>query len=272
MKILKLSIKIYSLKNNNLYYFIMEHFINSYEAYAVRYNKKPLVSKSLKEKVKEITDILKNDPEEALKVYEFSLNIPKQHVGPKTQKEWLSNEDIDNTLKEYEKIYPHFKYLNAVPIDCENYDFCSLHKNKLKFDKWYDKGYRVFGTVFNLDKMYESGSHWVAFLMSANTKKSYYYDSALGQPSSNVKNLAKMFSKFCEKELGEKAELIVNDKKHQRDGSECGVYSINFILRMLRGEPFDEINENGLEFKEINSCRNVYFKNKISPFEVDEKC
>ncbi len=250
----------------------LEKFINTYELYLERYNKNPLKSKTLSDKKKEIAEILKNDPEEADKVYEMMLNKPKKIDGPKKQKEWLSNVDIDNTLKEYEKIYPHFTFLSAVPIDCQNYKFCSLHENKLNFNKSYDNGKRLFGTVFNLDKMYESGSHWTAFMMSANTQKSYYYDSAIGSPPSYVKKLANRFSEFCKKKFGKEAELIVNSKKHQRDSSECGVYSINFILRMLRGETFEEINENGLEFKEINSCRNVYFKNKISPYEVDEKC
>lgn len=250
----------------------LNKFVNAFELYLERYNKKKLVSKELNDKKKEIALYLKENPDEVIKVYELMIKKIGKHDGPKTQKEWLSNHDIDNTLKEYEKIYPHFEFLSAVPIDCQNYNFCSLHKNKLDFNKSYEKGKRLFGTVFNLDKMYESGSHWTAFMMSTNTKKTYYYDSALGKPPKYVIDLSKRFSEFCENKFGEKADLIINDKQHQKDGSECGVYSINFILRMLRGENFEDINNNGLEFKEINSCRNVYFNNKISPFKIDEKC
>ena len=51
--------------------------------------------------------------------------------------------------------------------------------------------------------------------------------------------------------------------KHQQGNSECGVYSINFILRLLKGKSFDHITSKRLSDEKVNKCRNVYFnKNK----------
>lgn len=51
-----------------------------------------------------------------------------------------------------------------------------------------------------------------------------------------------------------------NDVQHQHGGSECGVYAISFILRLLDGESFDEIIKNRISDEEIKSCRKLYFR------------
>jgi Ulp1 family protease len=56
-----------------------------------------------------------------------------------------------------------------------------------------------------------------------------------------------------------KSDIQHNKIRHQQKGSECGVYSINFILRLLKGETFDEITNNITLDEEVNKCRKVYF-------------
>jgi hypothetical protein len=68
------------------------------------------------------------------------------------------------------------------------------------------------------------------------------------------------------KELQDKLkdfDIRYNQVRHQFDNSECGVYSINFILRLVNGESFDSITNNITLDEEINKCRQVYFVNKI---------
>jgi hypothetical protein len=55
-------------------------------------------------------------------------------------------------------------------------------------------------------------------------------------------------------------DVRYNKKQHQFKNSECGVYSINFIIRLLKGETFNEITENITKDDEMNNCRNVYFR------------
>ena len=55
-------------------------------------------------------------------------------------------------------------------------------------------------------------------------------------------------------------DLRHNTTPHQRGNSECGVYSINFILRLLKGKNFDHITRKRLDDKKVNKCRNVYFE------------
>ena len=52
-----------------------------------------------------------------------------------------------------------------------------------------------------------------------------------------------------------------NDIQHQFDNTECGVYSINFILNMAEGRSFDDVINNVKKDKEMNENRKIFFRN-----------
>jgi Ulp1 family protease len=52
-----------------------------------------------------------------------------------------------------------------------------------------------------------------------------------------------------------------NKVQHQRKGSECGVYSINFITRLASGESFDSVINNITKDEQMNANRKIYFRN-----------
>ena len=56
-------------------------------------------------------------------------------------------------------------------------------------------------------------------------------------------------------------DVRYNKKQHQFKNSECGVYSMNFIIRLLNGETFDNIIGNITKDEAMNECRQVYFRN-----------
>ena len=55
-------------------------------------------------------------------------------------------------------------------------------------------------------------------------------------------------------------DIRINKIQHQEGDSECGVYSMNFIIRLLRGETFDEITNNITKDKNMMECRKSYFR------------
>lgn len=55
-------------------------------------------------------------------------------------------------------------------------------------------------------------------------------------------------------------DIAYNKIRHQFKNSECGVYSVNFILRLLNGKTFNEICLNPTSDDKINECRDVYFR------------
>ncbi len=163
-------------------------------------------------------------------------------------------------MEQYEKKYPDFKFLGAVPMDFD--DLPSLGIKDLDLKKLTNEGKYRLGIIFNLDEHWKSGSHWTA--MYADLKKGdiKYFDSYSVAPEERVRKLARRIAKFMEKGLGmNEYDVDYNKIRHQYENSECGVYSINFILRMLKGESFESICKSKIPDKVINKCRNKYFNN-----------
>lgn len=190
--------------------------------------------------------------------------------GPEEATEWLSTLDINNILAMYEGVYPDFQFLGAVPLDCNNVSYCSLYK--LDFDECLNNGKKRVAVVFNLDKHGEPGSHWMALFIDISKGEIYFCDSVGRKPMENISEIIEKFKKYVKNKTGKNAIHKYNPNSYQKDGSECGIYSCNFIIRMLSGENFDSVIKNSLDFEQINSCRNSYFQNKPSKYKPHAKC
>jgi len=180
----------------------------------------------------------------------------------KNPNEWLNTYDIQRVLRQYEKANNNFVFIGAVPID---FDYepspgnCIVNELcKINVESLLKKGKVHLGVVFNLDKHYESGSHWVAMYAHLNRGKIYYFDSYGYEPSKEVVILMKRLKEQCEK-LGMTSEININKVRHQRKGSECGVYSINFICKMLEGGDFNELTNNVIDDDTMEKNRHFFF-------------
>ena len=198
--------------------------------------------------------------------YTFKPRMPEE--WKKNKSAWLSNFDIDMVMRQYEKIYPHFKYFSASPSDCPVRVTCPL--SNLDPHKLRKQGITKIGIVFNLDKTGQSGSHWVAVFcdmrkttrVTGKGKDDFveidYYDSYGDPPIKLIKLfLVRLAERFVVK--GERVEIFFNDKRHQYGNSECGIYSINFILERLHGTPMKKINRSMIRDREMNHIRRLLF-------------
>ena len=86
----------------------------------------------------------------------------------------------------------------------------------------------------------------------------YYFDSYGKKPPKQIKE-------FIEKviEQGEKYNCkpyyYYNDYSYQKANSQCGMYSINFIKKMLEGLSFEEYLKEPLSDKLMIELRSDYF-------------
>jgi hypothetical protein len=190
-------------------------------------------------------------------------------IGPE-KNEWLWDSHIDEIMKQYHDVYPDFRFLGAVGLDCDERDFCVLSNfNFADLDKG---GIKRIGIIFNLGKYGSGGSHWTASYCDLNNGTIYYCDSGGKQPKANMNNFINAFKQYYESTYNRKPTYAYNKNSYQKDKSECGVYSCNFIIRSLRGESFEDIVSNPLNFSEISSCRNAYFRNKPTGTNPHEMC
>jgi hypothetical protein len=210
-------------------------------------------------------------------VVKYTLRADGTGAG---KKKWLSTTHIVDVLIQYEQKYPHFLSLGAVPADF--LELKDLGINKLNFEQLVKDGKTTIGMVINLDEHWKSGSHWVAWYCNLKDGQVYYFDSYGEEPSKRTKLFTNKVIKYLYfKKYGEHLDInkIIKNKdrkylnnldtfdirhntvRHQYGNSDCGVYSINFILRMLKGETFDYITKNITKDETIEKCRGVYFNN-----------
>ena len=114
--------------------------------------------------------------------------------------------------------------------------------------------------MFNLDKHYEPGSHWVALYGDFDKiNKIYYFDSTGYSEPAEVTNLMNKLKNQAKDKLNKDVELHVNVKRHQYKNTECGVYSVNFILNLLKGKKYEDIIENVITDDEMEKNRYKLF-------------
>lgn len=196
----------------------------------------------------------------------FRINANNPHKAT----QWLSSDEIDKIMKQYEKVIPEFLFMGAIPNDCHRYSQCQL--NEHPFTKLFNSGKTKLGIVYNKDIVGQGGSHWVAIYIDLNKGICYYVDSLGRGPREESKEYIDSLFEYYKKKFKKPMNFHVNTKGYQNDGSECGVYSCNFLIRMLAGESFEDYIKNPLSFEEINGCRNVYFYDKISNKDVLNEC
>jgi len=161
----------------------------------------------------------------------------------KNPTEWLSNFDIFAVLKQYEAAHPQFKVIGPTPIDyatrlpeqngkCVWEDLCHLDLARLIKAE----GKRKIGVVFNLDRYDEPGSHWTSMFIDVDHRLVFYFDSAANPTPGEVNTLVQEIKKQGNA-MGIDFQYMENwPKSHQLSDTECGMYSLFFIITMLTGE------------------------------------
>ena len=158
---------------------------------------------------------------------------------------WLSTSDINYVMNQYSKLHDSFLFLGAQPSDF--YRIVNV-----PFDKF--KKYNKIGIVFNHDTHSGSGSHWVSLLIDNISQTIEYYDSTGDSPVFGIKKFIKKLH-----HLYPKYKFIKNNNIHQQKDSECGVYSIYFLVQRLLGYSFESVVQNIIPDNQMNEYRNILF-------------
>ena len=167
---------------------------------------------------------------------------------------WLTTTDILNVMRQYEKLYREFKFFGPVPVDCPKDIYCEL--TNINLEKMNSKGVNMVGVIFNLDKHNESGSHWVGLFANMQDNFINYYDSTGHPPPDYIK----YFIEMLKRQMKSGVVIDWNKKKHQFGGSECGVYSMNFIIESIKGNKLEEIEKKSINDNSVNVLRNYFYR------------
>ena len=199
-------------------------------------------------------------------IHEKSFSPYKPTEWKKNPVEWLSNFDILNVLKQYEEKHSDFKFIGPTPIDfnstpgndgkCVWQELCVFQLQKYK-----DLGINKVGVIFNLDKHDQSGSHWVSLFISIKDNLIYYFDSAANEIPVEIKKFIELVSL----QSGNKLKFLTNiPHQHQYGNTECGMYSLYFIITMLddkitKRKKINTFSKKRLNDKFIQTFRSKFF-------------
>lgn len=238
--------------------------------------------------------------EQELKDVVFAPEHPPEWL--KNPNEWLTDLDISNVMRQYEKTYSNFKFIGPSPIDfdsrvkrgelpwarpgnssdkvCVWEELCHLDIAKLM-----KRSITQVGMVFNLDRYDEPGSHWVSLYVSlgerGKSKKTaggtsdvsiqweplfdypiggskkhkkevegpfiFYFDSTGREAPAEIKALIdRIEDQYNKLNLTETIQLYNNNgRDHQKSNTECGMYSLFFVITMLTNKLEDKAMPNG---------------------------
>jgi len=183
-----------------------------------------------------------NEMRKTIKEHIFAPEQPKEwKTNPD---EWLSNYDIFNVIRQYMDV-PEYK--DFLPISPTSIDFDSTRTGttntcvsdelcKFSLKQWMKKGKKRFGIVFNLDKHTGPGSHWVTLFVDAVNSFMFFFDSAGDRVPNEVKQLMDRIEN-----QGKDANIHFkrydnSGHDHQKGNTECGMYSLFFMITMLTGK------------------------------------
>ena len=193
--------------------------------------------------------------------YTFAPNSPSS--WKKNPTEWLTSLDIEKVMKQYENKYNYFNFVGPSPIDFDTH----IHHNecvweelcKFNLEKQSGKGKRKFGIIFNIDPHYKEGSHWVSMFIDLDKKFIMYFDSTGEKIPKEIKNLMNKIIKQAAN-MGITLKSYINKKGHQRKDTECGMYSLYFIIELLEDKKKPEyFLSHRISDAEMEELRKQYF-------------
>jgi hypothetical protein len=206
---------------------------------------------------------IKNTSKENSEIVKENFLPSRPKEWKKNPTEWLDTNNIFDVMAQYEVKYPDYRFFGPVPIDfdlkddfnkCVVSELCHINIKSL-----YDKNIRKLGVIFNLDKHTQGGSHWIGMYMDINKKIIGYWDSYGYTPPNEVTALMNELKTQAKEDLNIKCNIKINKNRHQYKSSECGVYSMNFIVEQLKGKSFESVCNTIIKDDKMLAKRQKFF-------------
>jgi hypothetical protein len=174
-------------------------------------------------------------------------------------------------MKQYEKAYNCFDFIGPSPIDfdtrqlygeCVWEELCNFNLKKL-----IKKGKTKIGIIFNTDPHNKPGQHWISMFINIKKGNIFFFDSTGDKAPQQIKVLIDRI-----KEQGKDVVPPIDFKvdsnegiEHQYGNTECGIYSIFFIVHMLEDKLTEHyLKTHILKDEYMQEFRHIYFNDSNS--------
>lgn len=196
------------------------------------------------------------------------LYAPKAPESWKTNPiTWLNSMDIISVMQQYERRYSCFRFIGPSPIDFDRL-LMSFNGNKecvwnelcnFNINSQGDKS--KIGIIFNTDPHNKPGEHWVSLFIDKAQHNIVYFDSAGSNIPIQIKRFVERIQKQLKNSKKETYTFIINNIIHQKKNTECGMYSLYFIIQMLKTGNYLKFtnSKNTITDQMMENLREEYF-------------
>jgi Ulp1 family protease len=129
-----------------------------------------------------------------------------------------------------------------------------------------NNGKNKIGIIFNTDPHNKPGQHWISMFINIKKNKIFFFDSTGDKPSPQIMALA---NRIKDQGLGlnpkRKIKFDSNEGiEHQYGNTECGIYSLYFIVHMLEDKLTEQyLKTHILKDEYMNKFRHIYFNDSL---------
>jgi hypothetical protein len=188
--------------------------------------------------------------------------------------QWLSSRDIAAVMKQYERKYKCFTFIGPSPIDYDThkrYGECVWEELcHFSLANEINNGKKKIGIVFNLDPHYKQGSHWVSLFINIERGLIFFFDSVGDRIPRKIKEFVEEVT-LQGRQLSSKNIKPIHFRfeenypfEHQYEDTECGIYSLFFIISLLEDTHKEEyFKTNRITDKCIERFRKIYFNEDL---------
>jgi len=212
-------------------------------------------------------DFVKNSVAKQIMDFSFAPQAPLEWT--KNPNEWLSSVEIENVMNQYEKAYKCFKFIGPSPIDfdkningtCVWNELCNFSLSRLIAE-----GKNKIGIIFNTDPHNKPGQHWISMFINIRRGQIYFFDSVGAKVPNEIMILVERIAKQG-LSLNKPIKMTFDQNyptEHQYGNTECGIYSLFFIVHMLEDKiTHHYLKTHILKDKHMEKFRKIYFNDKL---------
>uniref|UniRef100_A0A6C0JG41 Ubiquitin-like protease family profile domain-containing protein n=1 Tax=viral metagenome TaxID=1070528 RepID=A0A6C0JG41_9ZZZZ len=188
----------------------------------------------------------------------------------KNPNEWLSSIDIIKVMKQYEKAYKCFDFIGPSPIDFDKkkvYGECVWEELcNFNLEEQIKKGKTKIGIIFNTDPHDKPGEHWISMFINIKKGHIFFFDSVGRKAPPEIMKFVEKI-KMQGKQLNHKINFAYDENhpvEHQYGNTECGIYSIFFVVHMLEDKLTEYyLKTHILKDKYMEKFRKIYFNEQL---------
>ena len=203
-------------------------------------------------------------------------------VSPSTWKqnpnEWLSSVDINKVMKQYERAYKCFEFIGPSPVDfdtrlengeCVWDELCTFDINRQ-----IQRKKTKIGISFNTDTHDKSGQHWISMFINIPKRRIFYFDSVGDKMPKQIEAFVKRIQEQTKNQeqtskepTGQWGPFKFDSNEgveHQFKNTECGMYSLFFIIHMLEDAiSGTKIKTHVFDDAYMEQYRHIYFNKSL---------